>query len=168
MDCQGHCHRVGHDKDILNKIRIYFGKCRTENPSLGNVVNCWETFLIKKMSKIMTKKEIAEAFSTGDFELTFPYLADNVQWTVIGDNFTEGRQAVIEQCRQVASYFKSVTTNFKTLNVISDKNCVAINGTAEFIRDGKRVSFVSACDVYEFNDNNELQTITSYCITDKN
>lgn len=31
---------------------------------------------------IMTQKQIAEAFSNGKFELTYPYLADNVQWTV--------------------------------------------------------------------------------------
>jgi len=33
----------------------------------------------------MTTKEIAEAFSIGNFELTFPYLADNVKWIVVGD-----------------------------------------------------------------------------------
>ena len=116
--------------------------------------------------QIMTTKEIAEAFSTGNFDLTFPYLADNIQWTVIGDNFTEGKQAVIDQCNQIANYFKSLTTDFKLINTITDKDRVAINGTAEFIRDGKRVNFVFSCDVYEFNDNKILQTITSYCIAD--
>lgn len=38
---------------------------------------------------------------------------------------------------------------------------------AEFLRDNKRVSFVSACDVYEFNDDNQIQKITSYCIQSK-
>lgn len=115
----------------------------------------------------MTQKQIAEAFSSGNFELTFPYLADNVQWTVVGDNFFEGKQTVMDNCGQIASYFKSITTNFKTINSIAGNNRVAINGTAEFIRDGNRVNFVSACDVYEFNNNNELMTITSYCIQDK-
>jgi len=112
----------------------------------------------------MTNKQIAEAFSNGHFELIFPYLANNVQWTVIGENFSDGKQAVMDNCNQIANYFKSVTTNFKTINVIADSSRVVINGTAEFIREGKRISFVSACDVYEFNDNKELQTITSYCI----
>lgn len=72
----------------------------------------------------------------------------------------------MDNCRQVAAYFKSVTTIFKTINVISENNKVVINGTAEFIRDGKRVNFVSACDVYEFEKDNHLKTITSYCIAD--
>ncbi len=42
-----------------------------------------------------------------------------------------------------------------------------INGTAEFIREGKRVSFVSSCDVYVFDDNSKIVSIHSYCITDK-
>ena len=33
--------------------------------------------------------------------------------------------------------------------------------------DGKRISFVSACDIYEFNENKEIVKITSYCIPDK-
>ena len=115
----------------------------------------------------MTQRQIAEAFSNGNFELTFPYLADTVQWTVVGDNVSEGKQAVIETCNKVAGYFKSVTTGFKTINIIAETNRFAINGTAEFMRDGKRVNFVSACDVYEFNNDNKLQTITSYCIEDK-
>lgn len=115
----------------------------------------------------MTKKEIAEAFSNGNFELTYPYLAENVQWTVVGEDYFEGKKAVMDNCGQVASYFKSVTTSFKTINVIADNSRVAVSGTAEFIREGKRVNFVSACDIYEFNDNNELKAITSYCIKDK-
>ena len=114
----------------------------------------------------MTKKEIAEAFSNGKFELVNQYLSDKVKWTVVGENYFEGKKAVVANCEQTANYFKSVTTNFITANVIADNNRVAINGSAEFIRDSKRVAFVSACDVYEFNDNNELETITSYCIQD--
>lgn len=115
----------------------------------------------------MTQKQIAEAFSNGNFEVTYPYLADDIQWIVVGENSFRGKQAVMENCSQTAEYFKSVTTIFKTINLITDHNRVAINGTAEFIRDNKRLSFVSACDVYEFNDDNELQAITSYCIQDK-
>ena len=116
----------------------------------------------------MTQKQIAEAFSNGNFELIYPVLADKVQWTVVGEDFFDGKKAVMENCAQVAGYFKSLTTDFKTIHILEDNNRVAVSGTAEFIRDGERVNFVSACDVYEFNEDNELQTITSYCIPDKN
>ena len=85
-------------------------------------------------------------------------------------NFTGlhiGKQAIIDYCEQVGNYFKSVTTDFKTLNIIADGNKVVVNGTAEFMRENKSVSFVSACDVYEFDDNHQIQNITSYCIQSK-
>ena len=88
-------------------------------------------------------------------------------WTVIGEDHFEGREKVIENCEQTANYFKSVTTDFNTLNVIAENNRVAINGTAEFLNDKERIAFISACDVYEFNKDNRLQRITSYCIQEK-
>lgn len=115
----------------------------------------------------MTKSEIAKAFSNGEFEKTYKFISDSAEWIVIEENSFKGRQAIIENCDQVSNYFKSVTTNFKTQNIIESGNKVVINGTAEFLRDNKRLSFVSACDIYEFNDNNQIQNITSYCIQSK-
>lgn len=114
-----------------------------------------------------SQKQIAEAFSNGDFELTYPYLSENIVWTVVGENEFVGIKEVINNCEQTAKYFKSVTTKFKTINSIAGENRVAVNGTAEFFRNNKRVAFVSACDVYEFDDNNMLQSIISYCIPEK-
>lgn len=115
----------------------------------------------------MTNTEIAKAFSNGEFEKTYDYIAENAEWMVIEEDKFTGKQAIIDNCEQVGNYFKSVTTNFKTLNIIADGNNVVINGTADFLRDGKRISFVYACDVYAFNDANQIQKITSYCIQEK-
>ncbi len=115
----------------------------------------------------MTKPEIAKAFSNGEFDKTNDFIAADAIWEVVEEDMFLGKNAILENCNQVGQYFNSVTTNFKTLNVISEANKVVVNGTAEFIRDGKRVSFVSACDLYEFNDSNLIQKITSYCIQAK-
>ncbi len=115
----------------------------------------------------MTNTEIAKAFSIGEFEKTYPFISDHAAWAVIEENRFIGKQAIINNCEQVGNYFKSVQTNFKTLHVISEGNKIVINGTAEFLRENKRISFVSACDIYEFNDNNEIEIITSYCIQSK-
>jgi ketosteroid isomerase-like protein len=112
----------------------------------------------------MTKTEIAEAFSNGEFEKTNNFISETAVWTIVEEDTFIGKQAIIENCVQVSSYFRSVTTDFKTLNIIAEGNKVVINGTAEFLRDNKRISFVSACDVYEFDENNQIQNITSYCI----
>ncbi len=115
----------------------------------------------------MTKSEIAKAFSNGEFVKTYPFIASDAVWTVIEDDTFIGKEAIINQCEQVGNYFKSVTTIFETINIIKDQNKVAISGTAEFLRDQKSVSFVSACDVYEFNEHNQIQRITSNCIQSK-
>ncbi len=112
----------------------------------------------------MTKTEIAKAFSNGEFEKTNKFISDTAVWTVVEEDTFIGKQAIIGNCEQVGSYFQSVTTDFKTLNIIAEGNKVVINGTAEFLRHNQRISFVSACDVYEFDDNNQIQNITSYCI----
>lgn len=115
-------------------------------------------------SHVLKQKQIAEAFSNGNFDLTFPFLAKTIEWNIIGNKTLVGKESVIENCRQTSSYFKTVTTKFTTFNVIAENNCVAVTGTGEFIRNGDQISFVSACDVYIFNSNNELQRIDSYCI----
>jgi ketosteroid isomerase-like protein len=115
----------------------------------------------------MTKSEIAQAFSHGDFEKCFAYLIDQTTWDTPGEQMLKGRDEIESLCQNVKAYFYSVTTNFQQINLIESANCVAINGTAEFIRDAKRVSFVYSCDVYVFDANNSIASITSYCITDK-
>lgn len=115
----------------------------------------------------LTLSQIAASFSGGDFEKAYPYFSDNITWDIVGENSFTGKKAVIENCEQVAAYFKSVATRFTTAHIIADNNRVAINGTAEFLRDGTRVAFVWACDVYEFNEQQELEKITSYCIQEK-
>jgi hypothetical protein len=115
----------------------------------------------------VTKTEIAIAFSNGEFDKTDDFIADDAVWEVVDEDLFKGKNAIIENCNQVAQYFKSVTTDFKTLNIISEDKKVVVNGTAEFFRDGKQDSFVSACDIYEFNDKNQILKITSYCIQAK-
>ncbi|MES2796797.1 MAG: nuclear transport factor 2 family protein [Bacteroidota bacterium] len=115
----------------------------------------------------MTKTDIAKAFSNGEFDKIIDFVADEAVWEVVEENKFIGKKAIIENCNQVGQYFKSVTIDFKTLNVITENNLVVVNGTAEFMRDNKRLAFVSACDLYEFNVHNQIQKITSYCIQSK-
>lgn len=110
---------------------------------------------------------IAEAFSIGEFQTVFPHLDEKIVWTIVEENEFIGKQAVMDNCLQVQHYFNSVVTNFETLDIITNHNKVVINGTAEFIKDNRQVSFISACDIYEFNSENKIVTITSYCIRHK-
>lgn len=115
----------------------------------------------------MTKTEIALGFSGGKFDRCMDYLTDQTIWNTPGEQYLEGKKEIESFCKKISTYFDSITTNFNQLNLIENDNCVAINGTAEFLRDGKRVSFVSSCDVYEFDSNNKIVSIHSYCITER-
>lgn len=115
----------------------------------------------------MTKREIAEAFSGGQFDKCFDYLTDQTIWNTPGEQYLTGRNEIEPFCKNIAAYFISVTTNFKQLNYIENDHCIAINGTAEFIREGKSVAFVSSCDVYEFDSDKKIKSINSYCITER-
>lgn len=110
------------------------------------------------------QKQIAKAFSNGNFEIAFPYLSETIEWNKIGEETLVGKDNVIDNCKEVLKYFETMTTKFNTLNIVAENNLVVVNGTGEFLSDGKRLSFASASDVYTFNDNNELQRIDSYCI----
>jgi len=123
-----------------------------------------ESNIILDVLTKMTKIEIAKNFSNGYFEKTYPHISEDAEWDVVEENKFVGKKAIIEQCEQVTQYFKSVKTKFETFNIITEGNKVVISGTAEFIRDKQQVSFVYACDIYEFNKNDHLEKITSYCI----
>ncbi len=113
------------------------------------------------------KKEIAVSFSNGNFETTFPYLSENITWHVIGEILFQGKSEVMANCKQTSEYFKTVQTEFKTDDIIESDAKIVVRGSVEFSRDGKRLNYILACDVYEFNDDNKLENILSYCIPDK-
>lgn len=115
----------------------------------------------------MTKREIAEAFSGGKFDKCFDFLTPQTIWNTPGEQYLTGKGEIVSFCKKIAAYFESVTTDFRQLQLIENDKCVAINGTAEFKRGGKRVAFVSSCDVYEFDEQNWIVSIHSYCITEK-
>lgn len=115
----------------------------------------------------LTNQEICEAFSKGNFEITYNYLAEDIEWNIIGDKILKSKNSVIDFCNKTAQYFSEVTTIFSITNLITEGNCVVINGTAQFVNKQDKTTHVSSCDVYRFKVD-KLQDITSYCIITSN
>ncbi len=69
-----------------------------------------------------SKKEIEELFSNGKFDQIMDYLCDEIVWNVVGENIFDGKKSVEENCKQTAEYFKSVETNFQTVDVFITRN----------------------------------------------
>lgn len=107
------------------------------------------------------------SFSKGDFEKTFLYLSEEIVWSVIKNFECNGKREVTEQCAKTAKYFASITTDFNQLEVIENEKNVVITGTAELSENGNRIEFISACDVYTFDESKLLKNITSYCLVEK-
>lgn len=122
---------------------------------------------ILKSLQIDHEKRLASAFSDGKFDVTYAHLHEDVLWKVPGENEFKGKQAVIERCEEVAAYFTSLTTNFVTHHIIAEGNLVVVNGAGEFLRDGKRISLIEASEWYEFDGNEQIIKIYSYCIPEK-
>lgn len=111
----------------------------------------------------ITNQQICEEFSKGNFKTVYNYLAEDIEWNIVGDKIIKNKNSLIEFCDKTAEYFASVTTVFNMIYLIAENNCVAINGTAAFINKEKKSTNVSSCDVYHFKDG-KIQNITSYCI----
>lgn len=112
----------------------------------------------------MTKREIAESLSGAEFEKVKDKLSENIEWNIYEESmFIKGRQSVIEFSDKIREYFKSITTNFETTGIIEDENKIAIYGKAEFIKEGAIVNSINSCDVYEFDEDENVLKVHSYC-----
>jgi len=112
-------------------------------------------------------EQIAINFSLGKFELVYDYLSEDIILNIIGEIRLLGNAKVIEHCTRISEYFNSVDTKFTIINKVIAENTIIIIGTAEFSKDGKRISFVESSDYYKFDGSGKMIEIKSYCISEK-
>ena len=82
-------------------------------------------------------KQIAQYFSNHEFELTYPFLADTIEWHLVGGQPIIGKNNVMRTCDESAQYMKEITTKFTKFKTISSDGCVVIDSLASRIRDVK-------------------------------
>jgi limonene-1,2-epoxide hydrolase len=115
------------------------------------------------MSMELTGEQIAEAFSRHDFEASYPYLADDIRWNIVGERLVEGKENVISVCRESAEYLTGVTTDFRRFRKVVTDDCVVVDSVADYTdKEGER-SHVASCDLYDFTNGN-VSEITSYTV----
>ena len=115
------------------------------------------------MSTELTSEQIAEAFSRHDFEASYPYLADDIRWNIVGERLVEGKENVISVCRESAEYLTGVTTDFRRFRKVITDGCVVVDSVAEYTeKEGER-SRVASCDLYDFTNGN-VSEVTSYTV----
>ena len=107
--------------------------------------------------------QIAEAFCRHRFAVTYPHMADEIKWNIVGGEELVGREAVIARCEESAKYLETVSTTMTKLNIHRAETFVVVEGAAQFLDQENQTSSVASCDVFQFSDG-RLVEITSYNI----
>ena len=105
--------------------------------------------------------QIAEAFCSHRFVVTYPYMADEIKWNIVGMEELIGREAVIDQCDKAAKFLETVSATITKLKIIRAETFIVVEGAAQFQDQKNQTSSVASCDVFQFSDG-QIVEITSY------
>jgi SnoaL-like domain len=113
----------------------------------------------------MTTKQTAEAFSSHRFPEVNDRLADTVRWVLPGRAPIEGKAAVLAACESAAAAFRQLAgTDVLRFVSVADDRLAAVDAIVRYESPDGSVSVVSSADVYEFDADGLLTTVTSYAV----
>ena len=95
-----------------------------------------------------------EAFSMGDAQPAQDFIAEDIEWHIVGDRTIDGNAAVKEMCADAAAQGRP---NFQNGRVIKAKNHLIVEGS-DLDTD------MHYCDIYAI-EKEQIVEITSYCRT---
>ena len=107
--------------------------------------------------------QIPEACCSYRFVVTYPYMADEIKWNIVGREELIGREAVIDRCDKSAKFLETVSTTITRMKINRAETFVVVEGAAQFQDQENQTSSVASCDVFQFSDE-RLVEITSYVI----
>ena len=76
--------------------------------------------------------QIAEAFCSHRFAETYPYMADEIKWNMVGREELIGRETVIDKCDKSANFLETVSTTFTKLKINRAETCGIVEGATQF------------------------------------
>ncbi|MGJ1267300.1 nuclear transport factor 2 family protein [Sphingobacterium spiritivorum] len=116
---------------------------------------------------IPSHREIAESFSSLEFDRVLPHLSDYVEWHISEKEVLKGKAALVAYSEELKA---SDTTNQVTLdiiNIIEDDNNVVIQAKVAFGNEETGGKIRQICTVYDFDDLDHLHVIRTYTLTEK-
>jgi hypothetical protein len=106
------------------------------------------------------RAEIARAFAQHRFDEALPYLARDVQWTIVGFSVLEGADAVTATCRETAGGLEATVATWDRCLTVEQNDAVVVEVLGRYQRpDG--ITIVSSCHIFRF-DGAQIASITSY------
>lgn len=113
----------------------------------------------------MDTRQTAEAFSSHRFTEVYDQLADTVRWVVPGQAPIEGKADVVAACESAAAEFRQLSgTDVLRFVSVADDRVAAVDATVRYESPDGSVSVVSSADIYEFDADGNLTTVTSYAV----
>lgn len=110
-------------------------------------------------------KRVAEFFSAHRFADVYDRLSTEVRWTFPGQGTVEGREAVIAACESsLAEMSQLVSTEFSRFVAVGDGQVAAVDAVGHYVNQEGSTSVVSSADIYEFDSDGSVITITSYAV----
>ncbi len=94
--------------------------------------------------------QIAEAFCSYRFVVTYPYTADEIKWNIVGREELMGREAVIDQCDKSAKFLKTVSATITKLKINRADTFIVVEGPAQFQDQENRTSAWPAVMSFNF------------------
>ncbi len=105
--------------------------------------------------------KISEEFARGNLEFAGLYIADNIQWNILGENTIIGKAEVLEVSKMLQlESFPVITIK----NVIADGDFVVIESTGKATTKNGKPYNQSYCDVFKFKEERLIE-VTTYLDT---
>ena len=111
----------------------------------------------------VSPEDVAAAFAHHEFAVAYPYLSDEVTWSLVGGKRLAGSSAVKSHCDESSVYLKAVITAFVGFTVIRASEYVIVESEATYTEPSGSVSAVASCDVFRFRAG-RIWSIVSYNI----
>lgn len=108
-----------------------------------------------------TNKQISLQFSEGNFPFCYEHFDIDIEWNLVGNNVTTGKDNIISHCEKMM--VEMANSTLKNTNIVGENDNFAIEGICHYIGADNRPAEVAYCDVFQFN-NEKIARITSYCI----
>ena len=110
-------------------------------------------------------RQISEAFSGHRFPETYDHLAPDVRWVLLDHGAIEGKVAVVEACDSSAAEMGVLAkVEFSRFDSVAGDRLAVVDTEARYESPDGSASVVSSADVYEFDDDGLVTTITSYAV----
>lgn len=119
-----------------------------------------DPFLSNQETKMNLKiDQIAEAFCSWRFAETYPCMAEEIKWNMVGRAELVGRAEIIARCTDAAKFLETVTDTLTQLKIHRAGTCVIVEGAAQFQDQENQTSRVASCDNFQFSDGRWLRLL---------